>query len=117
MLSEMKDWGKALWANKYSRYSLYSATLCGSLALFRAYGVELSDVDTINTAIDTGALLSFIVTSAGSTIGAFFTGCGVETYYQLRRTRSEIWKNGGEVPIESVLAYQREAPCGKFGIL
>ena len=112
----MKDQIKSLWVNKYARYGMYAFSGMTSLGLFHYFIPELSDSELVNNII-TGVVLSMTaLTGLAGIINMAATGFGTETCDQLKRTQSEIWQHGGKVPIESVLAYHREAPCGQFGI-
>jgi hypothetical protein len=116
MLKDIKSRVKALWVNQFARYGLYSFSACASLGLFHAFGPELSDSEVVNTIIEGINYASIALTSLGGTVSMAATGFADETHYQLNRTETEISSHSGRIPIETVLAYYRNAPCGQFGI-
>ena len=116
MLENAKCRIKALWVNQFSCYGLYSFSACTSLALLHAFGPELSDSEVVN-AIMTGInYAGMALTSMAGIVGMAATGFADETYHQLDKTERVISSYNGQVPIETVLAYYRNPPCGQFGI-
>ena len=116
MLENAKRRIKALWVNQFSRYGLYSFSACTSLVLLHYSGPNISDSEVVNAIMESANYVGISLAGLGGVISMAATGFADETYHQLDKTERVISSYNGQVPIETVLAYYRNPPCGQFGI-